>query len=252
MYYKKRLIFVFSLVSFLISTHSAFAKPLNIVIGLAKPPYVIEKPLGGFEIELINLLLKKMKSSGNFIFVPFGRSERMLKEPGIDVILTVNDVMFPKKGTLSDVYITYQNVAISLEENNFSINTIKDLSNYSLATFQSAHKVLGDEFALASQESPLYTQVANQALQLDMLLKKRADVLIMDINIFNYYLKHYSNKKAIKPIRVHKVFPVSPYKAAFKDKQHQYKFNQSLIEVLASPDYQKLIAKYNLVTAQKN
>ncbi|MFD2167118.1 substrate-binding periplasmic protein [Thalassotalea euphylliae] len=224
---------------------------LNVVIGLAKPPYVVKEPLTGFEIELVNHVFEKMNTSANYIFVPFGRTPRMLKNEDIDAILTVNKQVMPDEQLLTDVYINYQNVAISLAKNNFEINSIRELEQFTLATFQNAHKILGEAFADTVQKSPLYSQVANQKIQLEMLFKERAEVIIMDINIFNHYLKSYEKNPLNQAFTVHEIFPPSAYRAAFKDTDNVMRFNKALATVLESDEYRALVSKYQIVREHK-
>lgn len=220
---------------------------VNIVVGLTKPPYVIEKTQSGFELDVITSILKQLNKQPNYIFVPFGRSERMLNEHDIDMILTANKQIIGDKAYLSEPYITYQNVAISLKKNELLIDSIKDLANYSLATFQSAHKVLGSEFAKSAELSPVYIQIIKQEHQLDMLFKERVEVIIMDKNIFRYMFEKYYPGKDFDQLTIHKVFPESPYSVAFKSHFSRNNFNQQLEVFLSSIQYQALIEKYQLI-----
>lgn len=86
------------------------------MVGLSKPPYVIEETRSGFELELIRQLLTLIGKDPEFIFIPYGRSEKMLALPDINAVMTANKEMFPNINTLSENYIKYQNVAISLKK----------------------------------------------------------------------------------------------------------------------------------------
>ncbi|WP_448212234.1 substrate-binding periplasmic protein [Colwellia sp. MEBiC06753] len=236
------------LLQYLLVSHVVYAQTeLDVVVGLAKPPYVAENQKNGFELELVRNVLNMMNASPNYIFVPFGRSEKMLRTEGIDAILTANSNIIKDKKALTDVYIVYQNVAISLADRQLQINTIKDLSRYSLATFQSAHHILGGEFAQAALNSPNYIQVANQKIQLDMLVKKRVDVIIMDINIFNYYLSHYASDIDNSSVNIHTIFPQSDYHVAFKNHEYVPLFNQAFARYQKSEDYTKLKTQYGII-----
>ncbi|WP_286272565.1 substrate-binding periplasmic protein [Thalassotalea hakodatensis] len=220
---------------------------LNVVVGLTKPPYVIEKTQSGFELELITNVLNQLNKQPNYIFVPFGRSERMLNEHDIDIILTANKQIIGDKAYLSEPYITYQNVAISLKKNELRIDKVADLASYSLATFQSAHKVLGSEFAKSAELSPVYIQIIKQQHQLEMLFKERVEVIIMDKNIFAYMLSKYYPGEDINQLTIHKVFPESLYSAAFKSHFFRNNFNQQLEIFLNSPQHHELKKKYQLI-----
>ena len=230
----------------IIFTTTSFAKqPFKVVVGLSKPPYVIEKEQSGFELELVRQILTTMGKSTEFVFVPFGRSEKMFELADINAVITVNNQMFPNIASLSDIYITYQNIAISMKKNAISLNRISDLSQYSIASFQLAHKVLGEEFALAATSSSMFIQVANQEKQVELLLLGRVDVLVMDVKIFLHYLNKLNRSEQQSEIQFHHIFPLSPYRVAFKNNQDANAFNQALSKFKASNDYQKLVEKYN-------
>lgn len=236
---------IFLILTLIFTATSMAKQPFKVVIGLSKAPYVIEETQSGFELELIQQVLAKIGKKAEFVFVPFGRSEKMLKIPDISAVITVNEHMFPNNKNLSESYINYQNIAISMKKNALTINSIDDLSHYSIATFQLAHKVLGEEFSLAATSSPMYIQVANQEKQVELFLLGRVDVLVMDVKIFLHYLNKLDRIKQQSDIAFHYIFPVSPYRVAFKNSENVIAFNQAMKAFKATDNYQKLIEKYN-------
>lgn len=229
----------------LFSVFSIAQESFKVVVGLSKPPYVIEKYGSGFEIELIKNLLIQIGKKPEFIFIPFGRSEKMLALPDTNAVMTANKNIFPNLDTVSDSYIAYQNVAISLKSSAVSVDKIADIANYSVATFQKADTILGEEFGLAVSQSPIFIQVANQERQVELLLQERVSVVVMDIRIFLHYLNNLglSSKKTL--IQFHPIFPKTPYSMAFKSKSDVEAFNQALIVYQSSEQYQNLLDKYN-------
>lgn len=233
------------IVLFLTSPYTHAVEPFNIVVGLSKPPYVIKDNISGFEIELIKQLMTTIGKTPRFNFIPLGRSEKMLAMPNIDAVMTANTNIFPNINTLSDNYIEYHNVAISLKKNKFVINNIADLGNHTIASFQLAHKLLGNEFANAVTKSPMFIQVANQEKQVELLLLERIDVLVMDIKIFFHFLDKQRLFNQRNLIEIHEVFPVSPYRMAFKDPDDVLKFNAALKTFKQTESYKDLVSKYN-------
>jgi polar amino acid transport system substrate-binding protein len=232
---------------FVIFSNTIFAKDeLVVAVGLAKPPYVIQSENSGFELDLIHNILKKMGKSAKFIYTPFGHSSKMLEVEDVDVIMTTNQTIFGDNSKLSDVYITYQNVAVSLKSSDLTINKIKDLVSYSIASFQKANKILGKDFADVVDQSPQYLEVEYQSQQLMLLLKKRVDVVIMDKNIFNYYAEKLSIKDKNTLFTFHKIFPETNYRIAFKNKQYVQIFNDTLAQYKQTDEYLLLKKSYNL------
>ncbi|MFT2092497.1 substrate-binding periplasmic protein [Paraglaciecola sp. 2405UD69-4] len=235
---------VFFFCSFSISV--AASDTISIAVGLNKPPYVIQAEDSGFEVEIIRSVFSKMGKQAKFNYVNYGRASKMLTMPNIDAVMTTNSNVFTDTTVLSDSYITYQNVAISLKENNFDITQISDLSHYSIASFQIAHKVLGPEFEDAALSSPLYVQIPQQKNQHVLLMKKRIDTLIMEKEIFKYFLRNSEWADQIDKIRFHAVFPVTYLNVAFKDKSNIEPFNQALKIFVKSAEYKELKLRFNI------
>jgi polar amino acid transport system substrate-binding protein len=219
-----------------------------VAVGLAKPPYVIQTEDSGFELDLIRNVLRKTGKTATFVYTQFGHSSKMLDVKEIDAVITTNSKVFTDTTKLSDIYITYQNIAISLKKNNITINEIKDLEYFSIASFQKADKVLGKAFADASHKSPLFLKIADQSQQPHLLLKGRVDVLIMDINIFKY-LTHelnMNNNDITRLFTFHPIFPESHYRMAFKNKTFIPLFNETLVKYKQTDEYLALRKHYNL------
>ncbi|MCF2948249.1 amino acid ABC transporter substrate-binding protein [Paraglaciecola aquimarina] len=218
---------------------------LTILAGINKPPYVDQKQDMGFEIELVRSIVNKMGDSVAFNYVNYGRASKLLNMPGVDGVMSTNNKVFLDPDVLTDPYINYHNVAISLTKNNLQIDKIEDLANYSIVSFQLADKVLGKAFEVATTKSPLYIQVTRQVKQPEMLFRERGQTLVMDEQIFYYMLSisKWASKK--HEVRIHRIFPVNRYSIAFKDKRNVAKFNDALKRVVASTEYSLLLQKYD-------
>ncbi len=239
-----RLILVFCLTFF---TNTIFAnEQLVVAVGLAKPPYVIQEFDTGFELDLIRNLLKEMGKSTKFVYTQFGHSSKMLKVKAVDAVMTTNKSIFSDSTKLSDKYITYQNVAISLKSSQLTINTIADLANYSIASFQKADIVLGQAFADAVDQSPAYMKVAEQSRQPKLLLKKRVEVLVMDKNIFSYFARAQGIKDIQASFIFHPIFPETHYRMAFKNQKYVDDFNEAFAKYKLTNEYLALKNRYNL------
>lgn len=224
-----------------------FAKTqLLVAVGLAKPPYVLQNENSGYELDLVRNILEKMGKSTKFIYTQYGHSSKMLAVKEVDAVMTTNQSVFKDVSKLSDAYITYQNVAITLKISDITINSIDDIANYTVTSFQKADKLLGQAFANAVDKSPLYMKVADQSQQPKLLLKNRAQVLIMDKNIFTYFAKALGIENINERFTFHPIFPKTHYRMAFKNQEHVQLFNHSLAQYKLTEDYAKLREKYNL------
>jgi polar amino acid transport system substrate-binding protein len=223
---------------------SAQGKELDIAVGWTKPPYVISNDNSGFELDLVRAVLKSIGHDIIPIYVPFGRSAIMLLQGQVDMALTINQRLIDRPELLSDVYIVYQNVAISLKSKKLTISSIDDLSNYSIVAFQNATIVLGEEFSQTVKLSRLYTELPEQKRQTEMLLLGNTDVVVMDINIFIHFSRELTGVSQLDKVNIHPVFPPSPYHVAFNDLALKQQFNVALAEFIQTQAYTDLVNRY--------
>ena len=115
---------------------------IELMAGLEKPPFIIEKDSSGIELDIFRAVFSNANKETSFIHVPFGRTVTDFKRLNADGIVTVlPDYQHPCL-FVSKPYITYQNVAVSLLDNQFEIEDIKSLSGKSMIAFQNARKYL--------------------------------------------------------------------------------------------------------------
>ena len=216
-------------------------KILSILVGMDKPPYIQMQDGAGFELELLKAVINEMGYSSVFMHVPNARISYLLEQGNAD-IATLQGVQETSNQLLySQPYIRYQNAVITLRENNYSIDELDDLSGLNVVAFQGASRVLGTEYEKSIEQFGRYTEVTNQQSQVDLLLLRRIDAAIMDINIFQYYRRAANDHQ---PINLHLLFPPSDYRCAFRDPLLQQQFDQALNTYRASRDYQRLQLEY--------
>ncbi len=220
---------------------------IDVVVGLTKPPYVIQEQDSGFELDLIRATLATIELQPRFIYVPLGRSLKLLDQGMGDALMTINEHIVPNNTIRTMPYITYQNVAISLSEAQITLDNISHISQRKVAAFQHAHKYLGKDYARVIKKNPDYIELPNQFQQVKLLLEKRVDVVIMDINIFHHIFKQVSENFGSPPeITIHHIFPMSPYSLAFKDPSLVPIFNDAFVSFKESNEYQFLLDKYQI------
>ncbi|MDF2180265.1 ABC transporter substrate-binding protein [Aliiglaciecola sp. CAU 1673] len=227
----------------------AQAKEIDVAFGWSKPPYVIEKEERGFELELVRNVLKRLDLDMNPVFVPFGRSHYLLKMGKVEAAVTLKESMDVGEAHLSDIYINYHNVAISLKGRDIVINAVNDLFPHSVVAFQNASVVLGDEFSQISEGARFYLEMPDQSKQVEMLLRAKTDVVVMDVNIFNYLSRHLTGRPFMDNVVVHEIFPATRYRVGFVDAQVRDAFNRELAAYRESPEYQALVDKYEFILA---
>jgi polar amino acid transport system substrate-binding protein len=235
---------IISLLATCLLSMSVQGKELDVAVGWTKPPYVISNDNTGFELDMVRAVLKTLGHSVIPIYVPFGRSVVMLSQGQVDMALTVNQRLIAEPEMLSDVYIVYQNVAISLKSKKLTISTIADLSKYSIVAFQNSTIVLGEEYNQVVTNSRMFTELPEQKRQTEMLLLGNTDVVVMDINIFIHFSRELAGISQLEKVDIHPIFPPSPYHVGFKDPVLKQQFNVALADFVLTQEYTELVNKY--------
>ena len=233
------------------------AAEIKIGVSLSIPPYVIQETNSGLELELLNQALAVKGHTASIHYLPLARTFHELREGKLDGIINIKDGMLDNV-FYSNVAITYQNCAISLEANHLNINNIDDLKNKQVVSFQRASSLLGEEFAKMAKANSGYQEQARQVQQVYMLMKHRADVVVMDKNIFKYYLKQaylegkLTEKDSTQQAICHQIFPPTEYKFAFLSEQIRDDFNAGLKQITQDGSLVALQEKYRRLMSFEN
>jgi polar amino acid transport system substrate-binding protein len=225
------------------------ADELTFGVSFSIPPYVIEQDDSGLELELLREALKVKGHRVKVEYLPVARTFLEITEGKLDGIINVKPGML-ENVFYSDVVISFQNCAISLTKNQYRIDSIGDLVNKQVVAFQRATILLGEEFGQMAAANPHYQEIARQLLQINLLLKRRIEVIVMDINIFHYYRKqaHLLNtlnkEELLQEVSYHKIFPPTDYRFAFRSETHRNDFNIGLAQIAADGTRERLFAKY--------
>jgi polar amino acid transport system substrate-binding protein len=228
---------------------SAQGKPLVLAVGWNKPPYIMASENAGYELELIRQVLRRMGHQLDPVYVPFGRSADLLLRGHVDLALTMNERLSIPSEQLSEVYIHYQNVAISLKSNSLEIQDVSDLRGHSIVAFQNASLLLGDQFSAAVSNSRSYVELPEQLNQVRMLLDNRTDVAVMDVNIFRY-LASSLVAEPLSLVDIHRIFAVSDYRLGFNDRRLIPLFNRTLKAFMQSEAHAELLQQYQFIAPE--
>jgi polar amino acid transport system substrate-binding protein len=244
---------VILMMSIVLFSHPIFAEvdnraidkyTLEIMAGLPKPPFIIEENGEGIELDIFRDTFATVNKNVHFIHVPFGRTTMSFYRLNSDGIVTVLPSYKHPSLFVSKPYITYQNVAVSLLDNNFEIDNVKSLAGKSIIAFQNAKKHLGDDFNKVISYSINYREIAEQLKQIDMLFLRRTEVIILDINIFKYFMKTHRSGRYSQPYNVHYIFNERQYSAAFKLEQNRDLFDKGIKTIKEQGTYQFILDKY--------
>jgi len=241
--HRKILAFGFAFLAIYIPNIS-FSNTIQVGVGLSLPPYVLSNENKGIEIDIVKEVLVNAGYKVEFVYLPFHKVPKALSRNEVDAAITINESSGIKDVFYSDSHITYQNVAIGLQSNKFTVKNIDDLSQYRVVAFQNATKYLGEKFHSMAKNNKGYTEKSKQELQVSMLYGKRTQLVVLDINIFKYYRNKESKLNTALPIDVFEIFPPTHYKLAFINKDYVDVFNKGLKNIKGSGRYKEIIESY--------
>lgn len=240
------------LLTALFLTIPSFAKDVRMAFCMELPPYIIQGTNSGIQLDIMKEALALKGHKLIPVYMSFERAKLELQENRIDAIergapyLTDDEKIFFAK----DFTVAFKDVAISLKDNSFKINSIKDLKDRSILAFKGASFYLENYFRNFDPSHQKYRETTDQSSQVSMLSRKRVDVVISDELIFKYHHRNYSkNNKNLPEYVVHDIFQNNTYphnRAAFRDKKIRDDFNYGLEKIKNGQRYKQIIDAYTL------
>ncbi|WP_051709778.1 substrate-binding periplasmic protein [Andreprevotia chitinilytica] len=214
---------------------------LRVAIGETKPPYVWEEEKRGVEYDLVSTILRTAGYQPEVLHAPNKRAQSWLISKQVDAVIG------NEGGFVSEPYIAYKNMAITLCSSKLELHSIPDLQRYNVVAFQNAQRYLGTDFALMAASNRGYSEASPQ-ISLDRLLySHRTDVAISDINIFQYFSTHLNAQlDGSQPLCPFALFPPTLYRLVFREEAARDRFNQALAQTLRSGLYESLAQRYAL------
>ncbi|WP_417789914.1 substrate-binding periplasmic protein [Terasakiella pusilla] len=223
------------------------AKTLRVAVGSSIPPYVIESENRGIEFDILKEALASQGYHMYPVYVPLSRTLHLLEYAQVDGIMSTGRPDLA--GCYTDSHITYWNVAITLKKRNLDVKDISDLAGRRLVSFQNAKDYLGAEFRELADQNPKYHEMADQRAQLKQLFTGRADVVVADRYIFEWYRKDPSVALQVnveQEVTYHKIFSPGNFKAVFRDDVVCEAFNHGLKLLKEKGRYDEIIQSYGV------
>lgn len=218
---------------------------LKIATTYQHAPYCFGKGKG-IRCEIVSTILDRLGHSYSFHPYSLNRARLSVKTMSMDISLVAPKE--GKRGYLSEPYVYYTNVAVTLADSGILLHSIADLAPYNVAAWQGANKVLGAEFAeLFPQVGPRYHEVPHPTAMPRLLQLGRADVIIIDKFVFRYEWNQIAVKqeKTMPDVIFHAIFPARTYfPAVFKDKALRDAFNGELKALKVEGEIEKIYQRY--------
>lgn len=213
------------------------------------PPFFVEKENKGIFIEITNEIFKQLpKYTVQYIFMS---NSRLLHEINSGKRIDAACNIFPNakvNAYLSVPVFRYTDVAISKKSSQLVINKISDLQGKSIAAYQGAKELLGNEFKEMAIKNPKYSEHPHPRDTTYLMLSDSKEIRVGDINIFWHDLKskHYQDNVNIdvSDFKIHTLWPDVYSHIAFKDPALKDAVNQVIAELKRNGKIDQIYAKY--------
>ncbi|WP_269531745.1 ABC transporter substrate-binding protein [Chitinimonas sp. BJYL2] len=230
----------------------AGAAPLQVVLGMGRPPYVFERDGRGQGIET-DAVLAALQDERRVIVtrhLPNARFALALADTSVDVVVAVlpgkNGIVCLSRESISQ----YHDVAVSKTKHGIRLSRVADLTGHTVVAWQDAYRSLGPEvlglYAPSVRDSRRYAEVGDQAQQNRLFWLDRYEVMLLDQRIFTWYRRELAQEfDTREPVTVHDLFPkVTPYYVAFRDCALRDRFDARLRRMKADGRYQQILDRY--------
>lgn len=241
-YYKYILIF---LISYTLPMHS---KNVKMSFGEKIPPYTFPETNSGIELEVIGAALAFKGHELKPSYYTLANVPKAFENKLVDAAMTdLGEDLTKKGGHYGNPAVWYNNVFITLKENDIKINKPDDLKNLIITSFQGAIKRY-PKWLEPVKANYNYFEQNNQKLQVLILHKQRVDAILSDINIYKYYTTKLEKEEKFlsKPVKFHQFVQLNimDYRPIFRDKELRDDFNEGLEHIKETGQYQAIYDKY--------
>jgi len=215
------------------------------------PPFFIEAENKGLFLDLTRAIFQKLPEyEVKFIFMS---NHRLLHEINNGKIIDVACNIFSGSkvnGYLSEAIFRYTDVAISKKDKAFEIDDVVDLQKFSIAAYQGAKDLLGDEYKKMALANVNYSEHSHPKDTTYLVAAGQKDIRIGDIHIFWHDLKNkrYQGESLMNKddFSIHRLWPDVYSHMAFKDVGLRDEVNKVIKKLNDDGTIDKIYADYNI------
>lgn len=224
----------------------AQAAEVRVAFGHSVAPFADAQDGTGVEVDIIRAALQAVGHTVRPVFMPSARKMLALRNGEVEAAATLSPQDGPD-ACFSDVYIHYQDFAITPKGRNPKGLRLTDLAELRVVAYQLATHHLGPEYAATVKINPRYMEQADQLSQLRMLFGGQADVIVAERHIFEHQLKRLAEsrfKERPFPVDFMPLFKPVAYRVAFKDLALCEQFNAGLSRIRREGVLERISAAY--------
>lgn len=218
------------------------SRPQPVFVGtiLENPPYVMENPSAGIDLDIIRAVFASVGMSVEYIHAPISRVEFLLSEGRIDAMTTFRSSA--EQCSNSDIFSHWHDgvsVQLSLAS---QVTSLEDLKGLRVGMFPGAERVLA---SIIGDYVPTFgskVTIFRTPLVLRMLRYGRIDAYIGDFWVLDHAARTEKDAEEQAeneindglPYKTVVAFPPTPRQLCFRDDRLRQMFNEGLRQLLAS------------------
>ncbi|MCP4347857.1 MAG: ABC transporter substrate-binding protein [Desulfobacterales bacterium] len=237
-------------------TGKAYADELQIGFAPEKPPFIfatksyskkyydLKNKQLGIQIDVVTAALE----GSEYTFKPYYAPNKRIIKNVRNKVIDAGEMAGPRYPDIfySGTIIEFKNYAVTRKSENLQINSIEDLRNLKILAWQGAKDDLGGAFAAVVKGNPSYYENPSLKNQCAMFFAKRAQVIIIDKNIFLWWKKELSSTSdTTGELAFHPIFPgTNKYTMGFSSKKARDIFDKGLQRIKDNGTYDQIFKNY--------
>jgi len=221
---------------------------LRIAFDQEKAPYLWSDRGGvkGLEFDIVTAALAASGHAVVPVTLPNRRVAAALTLRVADGITGVQAGDAGASAFYSDFYLTYANAAVTRARDGIKLSGLDAIRQYRVAAWQKAWQDLKLD-RLQGPDILAYTEFTSQYRQTKFFWAGRADIDIVDRNIFIWYSRILSKEMDTSgAVTFHEVVPSVRVRAAFNRSSDRDDFNAGMKTIIANGEVGRIYAKYGL------
>lgn len=238
-------------VSVWLTAHAASARELKVAFGQEKAPYlwVENGQVKGIEFDIVTAALTAAGDTLKATILPNRRVTIVLADDEFDMV-TGMQMHQAGEAFYSDDYMTYANFAVTRKDKKIHLSGLADLFGHSVAIWQNAWEDLNLSRLRPAGPSGLdYTEFPSQYRQTRFFWAGRAEINVIDRNIFLWYSRQLAAEIDVTPeTEFHDILPTIHVRAAFRSPVDRDDFNAGLKAIRANGEIERIYSRYSLVS----
>ena len=215
------------------------------------PPFFIEAENKGLFLDITREIFKQLPEyEVKFIFMS---NHRLLHEINSGKFIDVACNIFSAakvNGYLSEALFRYTDVAVSKKVHGFEVENIDDLQGFSIAAYQGATDLLGEQYKQMALANVNYSEHSQPKDTTYLMAAGQKDIRVGDINIFWHDLnnKYYHGDMKINKsdFNIHRLWPDVYSHMAFRDADLRDAVNRVIKRLKQDGTIEKIYEKYQI------